>query len=65
MLLSYLVQEKERQEKKAAKAEQEKKKQEAQAKSRSIMANFFGKAKPSATGFPLKSKVSKDGDRRG
>ncbi|OCH95613.1 hypothetical protein OBBRIDRAFT_883869 [Obba rivulosa] len=40
-----LAKEKERQEKKAAKAERERKEKEAQNKSRSIMANFFGKAK--------------------
>ncbi|KAI0361890.1 hypothetical protein OH77DRAFT_1499732 [Trametes cingulata] len=50
--------EKERLEKKAAKAEREKKEQAAQAKSRSLMASFFGKAKPSASSSssPAKSK---------
>lgn len=42
---SALPQEKEKQERKAAKAEKEKKAQDAQNKSRSIMANFFGKGK--------------------
>ncbi|KAI0721577.1 hypothetical protein C8T65DRAFT_799984 [Cerioporus squamosus] len=54
--------EKERLEKQAAKAEREKKAQEAQAKSRSIMANFFGKAKPPATASPSKTKVAKEGE---
>ncbi|RPD65935.1 hypothetical protein L227DRAFT_606090 [Lentinus tigrinus ALCF2SS1-6] len=52
--------EKERLEKKAAKAEREKKAQEAQAKSRSIMANFFGKAKPSGIASPSNSKATKE-----
>jgi chromatin assembly factor 1 subunit A len=39
------MQEKDRQEKKAAKAEREKKNKESQDKSRNLMANFFGKAK--------------------
>ncbi|KAI0637175.1 hypothetical protein C8Q77DRAFT_1190004 [Trametes polyzona] len=58
--------EKERLERKAAKAEREKKEQEAQAKSRSLMANFFGKAKPAATssGSPAsKASASRDGPR--
>jgi chromatin assembly factor 1 subunit A len=42
------IQEKERLEKKAAKTEKEKKEKEAQNKSRSIMANFFGKPKASS-----------------
>ncbi|RDX48339.1 hypothetical protein OH76DRAFT_668083 [Lentinus brumalis] len=54
--------EKERLEKQAAKAEREKKAQEAQAKSRSIMANFFGKAKPSATASPSKIKAAKESE---
>ncbi|TBU32249.1 hypothetical protein BD311DRAFT_714705 [Dichomitus squalens] len=54
--------EKERQEKKAAKAEKERKALEAQAKSRSIMASFFGKAKPSASASPAKPLASKDGE---
>ncbi|PIL23817.1 hypothetical protein GSI_13568 [Ganoderma sinense ZZ0214-1] len=54
--------EKERLEKKAAKAEREKKVQEAQAKSRSLMANFFGKAKPTATASPSKSTAPKESE---
>ena len=60
--LAFASQEKERQEKKAAKAEKEKKAQEAQAKSRSIMASFFGKAKASVTASPAKSVASKNGE---
>ncbi|KAI1787917.1 hypothetical protein LXA43DRAFT_1027472 [Ganoderma leucocontextum] len=57
-----VAKEKERQEKKAAKAEREKKAQEAQAKSRSLMANFFGKAKPAATASPSKYIAAKEGE---
>ncbi|KAF8136408.1 chromatin assembly factor 1 subunit A-domain-containing protein [Boletus edulis] len=45
---------KDKEEKRAAKAEKEKKQKEAQDKSRSIMANFFGKAKPSVRDSPTK-----------
>ncbi|KAI0747928.1 chromatin assembly factor 1 subunit A-domain-containing protein [Daedaleopsis nitida] len=55
------VQEKERQEKKAAKVEREKKVEAAQAKSRSIMANFFGKAKGSASASPAKGRDGETG----
>ncbi|KAI0831100.1 hypothetical protein BC628DRAFT_1352269 [Trametes gibbosa] len=50
------VKEKERLEKRAAKAEREKKEQAAQAKSRSLMANFFGKTKPAASPHASPSK---------
>ncbi|KAI0670574.1 hypothetical protein C8Q78DRAFT_1145923 [Trametes maxima] len=53
--------EKERLEKKAAKAEREKKEQEAQAKSRSLMANFFGKARPAASSSSSPLKASREG----
>ena len=43
------LKEKERLEKKAAKAEKERKDKESQEKARSIMANFFGKAKASSS----------------
>ncbi|KAH9854026.1 hypothetical protein C2E23DRAFT_819256 [Lenzites betulinus] len=57
------VKEKERLEKKAAKAEREKKELAAQAKSRSLMANFFGKAKPAASSSasPSKSNTAREG----
>ncbi|KAI0336329.1 hypothetical protein GY45DRAFT_1315657 [Cubamyces sp. BRFM 1775] len=57
--------EKERLEKKAARAEREKKEQAAQAKSRSLMANFFGKAKASgsSSASPSKSAVGREGNR--
>ncbi|KAI8998819.1 hypothetical protein BD414DRAFT_433013 [Trametes punicea] len=57
--------EKERLEKRVAKSEREKKEQEAQAKSRSLMANFFGKAKSAASSgaSPSKSSTSADGPR--
>ncbi len=57
------LQEKERLEKKAAKAEREKKEQAAQEKSRSIMASFFGKPKPTASSSasPMKAGPSRDG----
>ncbi|KAH9901194.1 hypothetical protein C8Q73DRAFT_752237 [Cubamyces lactineus] len=57
--------EKERQEKKAARAEREKKEQAAQAKSRSLMASFFGKAKASggSSASPSKSAVGREGHR--
>ncbi|KIJ17461.1 hypothetical protein PAXINDRAFT_175905 [Paxillus involutus ATCC 200175] len=45
---------KEKEEKRAAKAEKEKKQKEAQDKSRSIMASFFGKPKPSTCDSPTK-----------
>lgn len=52
---------KDKEEKRAAKAEKEKKQKEAQDKSRSIMANFFGKAKPSVRDSPTKdSNISAD-----
>ncbi|KAI0807211.1 hypothetical protein C8Q74DRAFT_46269 [Fomes fomentarius] len=54
--------EKERLEKKAAKAEREKKAQEAQAKSRTLMASFFGKAKSSGTPSPSKYKSTQNGE---
>ena len=44
-----MVQQKELAEKKLAKAEKEKKEKEAQEKSRSLFANFFGKAKPQSS----------------
>ncbi|KAL1947649.1 hypothetical protein VTO73DRAFT_13373 [Trametes versicolor] len=55
--------EKERLEKKAAKVEREKKEQAAQAKSRSIMASFFGKPKTAAvsSASPMKAGPSRDG----
>lgn len=43
------IQQKELAERKLAKAEKEKKEKEAQEKSRSLFANFFGKAKPQAS----------------
>ncbi|OSD02875.1 hypothetical protein PYCCODRAFT_1435163 [Trametes coccinea BRFM310] len=58
--------EKEILEKKAAKAEREKKEQAAQAKSRSLMANFFGKAKSATTSSASPSKsATKDDVARG
>jgi chromatin assembly factor 1 subunit A len=54
-----ISQEKERLEKKAAKAEKEKKEKDAQDKSRSLMANFFGKSKV-PTRAPLKEADSAD-----
>ncbi|KAH7924570.1 hypothetical protein BV22DRAFT_498652 [Leucogyrophana mollusca] len=45
---------KEKEEKKAAKIEKEKKQKEAQSKSRSLMANFFGKAKAPERESPVK-----------
>ncbi|KDQ59438.1 hypothetical protein JAAARDRAFT_68081 [Jaapia argillacea MUCL 33604] len=64
--------EKERLEKKAAKAEKEKKQKEAQDKSRSLMANFFGKPKGAATNAASSSsrpspsvKVLGDGKGKG
>ena len=53
-----MSQEKERQEKKAAKAEREKKEKDAQAKSRSLMANFFGKARTAGVASPSKLKTT-------
>jgi chromatin assembly factor 1 subunit A len=50
-------QEKEKQERKAAKAEKEKKAQDAQIKSRSIMASFFGKGKAARTSPPSESAL--------
>ncbi|KAF8559629.1 hypothetical protein OG21DRAFT_1502866 [Imleria badia] len=52
---------KDKEEKRAAKAEKEKKQKEAQDKSRSIMANFFGKAKPSARDSPTKDSNASAG----
>ncbi|KAI9064229.1 hypothetical protein FKP32DRAFT_1591658 [Trametes sanguinea] len=58
--------EKEILERKAAKAEREKKEQAAQAKSRSLMANFFGKAKSATTSSASPSKsATKDEAARG
>ncbi|KAG8217560.1 chromatin assembly factor 1 subunit A-domain-containing protein [Butyriboletus roseoflavus] len=52
---------KDKEEKRAAKAEKEKKQKEAQDRSRSIMTNFFGKAKPSVRDSPSKdSNASAD-----
>ncbi|KAI9455565.1 hypothetical protein BJY52DRAFT_1224586 [Lactarius psammicola] len=48
--------EKERLEKRAAKAEKERKDKDSQAKARSIMANFFGKPKPSSSTVASPSK---------
>ena len=58
--LTELFKEKERLEKKAAKAEKEKKDKESQEKARSIMANFFGKPKPSSStvGSPSKGPTA-------
>ncbi|KAH9946279.1 uncharacterized protein BXZ73DRAFT_86440 [Epithele typhae] len=53
--------EKEKQDKKTAKAEREKKEKDAQAKSRSLMANFFGKAKSASIASPSKLKAA-DGE---
>ena len=50
------LKEKERLEKKAAKAEKERKDKESQEKARSIMANFFGKAKASSSTVTSPSK---------
>jgi chromatin assembly factor 1 subunit A len=67
---SYPFQEKERNEKKAAKADKERKEKEAQEKARSIMASFFGKPKasssiisPSKGPAPSTSKTLSDFDR--
>ncbi|CDO70716.1 hypothetical protein BN946_scf184798.g31 [Trametes cinnabarina] len=54
--------EKELLEKKAAKAEREKREQAAQAKSRSLMASFFGKAKPASTSNASPSKLATNGE---
>ncbi|KAH9934943.1 chromatin assembly factor 1 subunit A-domain-containing protein [Fomitopsis serialis] len=54
--------EREKLEKKAAKAEREKREQEAQSKSRSIMANFFGKGKATPTKRSDSSTSAKAGN---
>ncbi|KAG9318534.1 chromatin assembly factor 1 subunit A-domain-containing protein [Chiua virens] len=52
---------KDKEEKRAAKAEKEKRQKEAQDKSRSIMANFFGKVKPSVPDSPSKDSNASAG----
>ena len=52
---------KDKEEKRTAKAEKEKKLKEDQDKSRSIMANFFGKAKPSVRDSPTKDSSASAG----
>ncbi len=49
IIIDYPLKEKERTDKKAAKAEKERKVKESHEKARSMMANFFGKPKPSTT----------------
>jgi hypothetical protein len=57
MSSSFLLQEKEKQERKVAKAEKERKAQDAQNKSRSIMANFFAKSKSARASPSSESNV--------